>query len=75
MATAAGGSSGITCWGSAIVEAARRLRTRLESDHGGTVPAGGHENTGEVRVPRLLAASLRAGSSTRRQPAHSCPVG
>lgn len=83
-ATVAGGSSGITCWGSAIVEAARRVRARLESDHGGTVPAGGlevtaempenpyvgqfamhsfgaqfaevrvHEDTGEVRVPRLL---------------------
>jgi len=83
-ASDAGGSSGITCWGSAIVEAARKLRERLESEHGGTVPAGGlevtaempdnpytrqlamhsfgaqfaevrvHEDTGEVRVPRLL---------------------
>ena len=83
-ASVAGGSSGITSWGSAIVEAARRLRARLESEHGGTVPAGGlevtaempenpyvgqfemhsfgaqfaevrvHEDTGEVRVPRLL---------------------
>src|SRR5215467_1479439 len=83
-ASVAGGSSGITSWGSAIVEAARLLRARLESDHGGRVPAGGlevtadmpdnphvgqfamhsfgaqfaevrvHEDTGEVRVPRLL---------------------
>ncbi|MCX9193785.1 xanthine dehydrogenase [Carbonactinospora thermoautotrophica] len=48
MASPAGGSSGITCWGSAIVEAARTLRARLESDHGGTVPAEGLEVTGEM---------------------------
>ncbi len=84
VASPAGGSSGITCWGSAIVDAARKLRARLESDHGGTAPAQGlevtgevpdnpytkqfamhsfgaqfaevrvHEDTGEVRVPRLL---------------------
>ena len=83
-ASEAGGSSGITCWGSTIVEAARKLRERLESELGGTVPAGGlevtaempdnaytrqlamhsfgaqfaevrvHEDTCEVRVPRLL---------------------
>lgn len=84
FASPAGGSSGITCWGSAIVEAARQLRARLQSEHGGVVPADGlevtagmpdnpdaerysmhafgaqfaevrvHEDTGEVRVPRLL---------------------
>jgi xanthine dehydrogenase YagR molybdenum-binding subunit len=84
MATPAGGSSGTTSWGSAIVEAARQLRTQPELDHGGTLPAAGfevtaempanpfarqfamhsfgaqfaevrvHEETGEVRVPRLL---------------------
>jgi xanthine dehydrogenase YagR molybdenum-binding subunit len=84
MASGAGGSSGITCWGSAIVEAARQLRARLAAEHGGTVPAEGlevtaampdnpdtkryamhsfgaqfaevrvHEDSGEVRVPRLL---------------------
>jgi xanthine dehydrogenase YagR molybdenum-binding subunit len=48
VASEAGGSSGITCWGSAIVEAARRLRERLESDHGGTVPAEGLEASGEM---------------------------
>jgi xanthine dehydrogenase YagR molybdenum-binding subunit len=48
MATVAGGSSGITCWGSAIVEAAQKLRGRLESEHGGTVPAGGIEVTAEM---------------------------
>ena len=47
-ASVAGGSSGITCWGSTIVEAARLLRARLESDHGGTVPAGGLEVTAEM---------------------------
>jgi xanthine dehydrogenase YagR molybdenum-binding subunit len=84
MASTAGGSSGINSWGSAIVEAARTLHERLESEHGGTVPPEGleatadmpdnpyterfemhsfgaqfaevrvHEDTGEVRVPRLL---------------------
>jgi xanthine dehydrogenase YagR molybdenum-binding subunit len=84
MASLAGGSSGITSWGSAIVETARQLRERLESDHAGTVPAEGlevtaempdnpdagrfamhafgaqfaevrvHEDSSEVRVPRLL---------------------
>lgn len=48
MASQAGGSSGITSWGSTIVEAADRLRTGLESDHGGTVPAEGLEVTAEV---------------------------
>jgi len=47
-ASVAGGSSGITSWGSAIVEAARRLRARLESEHGGTVPSGGLEVTAEM---------------------------
>jgi xanthine dehydrogenase YagR molybdenum-binding subunit len=48
MASPAGGSSGITSWGSAIVETARQLRARLESDHGGTVPAGGLEVTASM---------------------------
>jgi xanthine dehydrogenase YagR molybdenum-binding subunit len=84
VASIAGGSSGITSWGSAIVEAAGKLRARLESDHAGMVPAEGlevtgempdnpdarrfamhafgaqfaevrvHQDSGEVRVPRLL---------------------
>jgi xanthine dehydrogenase YagR molybdenum-binding subunit len=83
-AVSAGGSMGINTWGSAIVEAARQLRARLASEHGGTVPAEGlevtaempdnpdtrrfamhsfgaqfaevrvREDSGEVRVPRLL---------------------
>ena len=40
-AVGAGASWGITCWGSAIVESARKLRARLASGHGGAVrPAG-----------------------------------
>ena len=80
----AGGSSGITSWGSAIVKAAQNLRIRLRDEYGGTIPAEGleakgefdtnpetqwfsmhafgaqfaevhvNEDTGEVRVPRLL---------------------
>ncbi|MDR7300016.1 xanthine dehydrogenase family protein molybdopterin-binding subunit [Haloactinomyces albus] len=46
-ASGAGGSSGINSWGSTIVDAARRLRTRLD-EHGGTVPSEGIEVTGEI---------------------------
>jgi xanthine dehydrogenase YagR molybdenum-binding subunit len=48
VASIAGGSSGTTSWGSAIVEAARQLRERLESDHAGMVPAEGLEVTAEM---------------------------
>jgi xanthine dehydrogenase YagR molybdenum-binding subunit len=48
MAVSAGGSAGINSWGSAIVEAARQLRERLASEHGGTVPAEGLEVTVEM---------------------------
>ncbi len=44
----AGGSMGNASWGSAVVEAARRLRTRLHDEYGGVVPAEGLEATGEV---------------------------
>jgi xanthine dehydrogenase YagR molybdenum-binding subunit len=84
MATSAGGSTGIICWGSSIVAAAETLRRTLSEEHGGKVPADGlqveaempenphvekfamdsfgaqfaevrvHEETGEVRVCRLL---------------------
>src|SRR5215467_552322 len=83
-ASTAGASAGITSWGSAIFEAARRLRARLDADGPGLVQSGGlevtaempdnphaerfsmhafgaqfaevrvREDTGEVRVPRLL---------------------
>jgi xanthine dehydrogenase YagR molybdenum-binding subunit len=48
MASTAGGSSGITSWGSAIVEAARKLRARLEADRPGTMPPHGLEVTTEM---------------------------
>jgi len=44
----AGGSMGTASWGSAIVEAARMLRTRLREEFGGVVPAGGLAVTAEV---------------------------
>ena len=44
-ASSAGFSSGIHCWGSAIVAAAEQLRARLESAPGGTVPDEGLEVT------------------------------
>jgi xanthine dehydrogenase YagR molybdenum-binding subunit len=61
MATVAGGSSGITCWGSAIVEAARQLRARLAAEHGGTVPAEGLEVT----------AAMPANPDTERYAMHA----
>ncbi|SEF73424.1 xanthine dehydrogenase, molybdenum binding subunit apoprotein [Saccharopolyspora kobensis] len=45
-ASGAGGSTGITCWGSAIVDAARRLRAQLPS--GEPVPDEGVEVTGAL---------------------------
>jgi xanthine dehydrogenase YagR molybdenum-binding subunit len=44
----AGASSGTASWGSAIVEAARKLRAKLQDECGGVVPATGQEATGEV---------------------------
>jgi xanthine dehydrogenase YagR molybdenum-binding subunit len=44
----AGGSMGTSSWGSAIVEAARRLRARLHDEYDGVVPAEGLEATGEA---------------------------
>src|SRR5260370_36051324 len=43
----AGGSMGTASWGTAIVEAARKLRARLQEEHG-VIPAGGLEATGEA---------------------------
>jgi xanthine dehydrogenase YagR molybdenum-binding subunit len=48
VAVSAGGSMGVTCWGSAIVEAARQLRARLASDHAGVVPDEGLEVTADM---------------------------
>lgn len=44
----AGGSMGTSSWGTAIVEAARRLKTRLRDEYAGIVPLEGLEATGEV---------------------------
>jgi len=45
-ASLAGGSMGTASWGTAIVEAARKLRERLQEEHG-VIPEGGLEATGE----------------------------
>jgi xanthine dehydrogenase YagR molybdenum-binding subunit len=44
----AGGSMGTASWGSAIIEAVRRLRTRLYDEYKGVVPTEGLEETGEA---------------------------
>jgi xanthine dehydrogenase YagR molybdenum-binding subunit len=43
LASSAGFSSGINCWGTAIYAAAEKLRATLDSEHGGEVPAEGLE--------------------------------
>jgi xanthine dehydrogenase YagR molybdenum-binding subunit len=43
LASSAGFSSGINCWGTSIYAAADKLRSTLESEHGGEVPADGLE--------------------------------
>jgi xanthine dehydrogenase YagR molybdenum-binding subunit len=48
LASDAGFSSGITCWGTTIVAAADKLRERLESEFGGTPPAEGFEVTADM---------------------------
>ncbi|HTD37810.1 MAG TPA: xanthine dehydrogenase family protein molybdopterin-binding subunit [Candidatus Limnocylindrales bacterium] len=47
-APGAGGSMGIVSWGSAIVDAAHKLRAALAARHGGVVPADGLEIRGET---------------------------
>ncbi len=47
-APGAGGSMGLVSWGSAVVDAARKLRARLRDDYGGGVPADGLEAHGET---------------------------
>jgi xanthine dehydrogenase YagR molybdenum-binding subunit len=44
----AGGSMGTSSWGTAIVEAARKLRARLHDEYGGIIPPEGLEVIGEV---------------------------
>jgi xanthine dehydrogenase YagR molybdenum-binding subunit len=47
-ASGAGGSSGITSWGSTVVEAVRSLREKIEADHGGNIPEEGVEATAKM---------------------------
>ncbi len=49
FASVEGGSSGITCWGTAIVDAAQALAEQRR-DHEGVVPAGGLEATGTAEA-------------------------
>jgi xanthine dehydrogenase YagR molybdenum-binding subunit len=57
----AGGSMGIVSWGSAIVDAARKLRARLRDDYGGVVPADGLEAHGETgKNPEAERYSMHA---------------
>ncbi len=57
----AGGSMGIVSWGSAIVDAARKLRARLHDDYGGIVPADGLEAHGETgQNPEAKRFSMHA---------------
>jgi xanthine dehydrogenase YagR molybdenum-binding subunit len=44
-ASSAGFSSGTNCWGTAIYDAARKLREVLDGEHGGVVPPEGLEVT------------------------------
>ncbi len=45
-APGAGGSMGLSSWGSAVYDAAQNLRAKLERGHGGTAPAHGLEADG-----------------------------
>jgi xanthine dehydrogenase YagR molybdenum-binding subunit len=44
----AGGSMGLASWGTAVVDAAQKLRWRLENEHGGEIPLDGLEVSGEA---------------------------
>jgi xanthine dehydrogenase YagR molybdenum-binding subunit len=48
LASTAGLSSGINCWGTSIVAAADKLRERVDSEFGGEVPADGLEVTADM---------------------------
>jgi xanthine dehydrogenase YagR molybdenum-binding subunit len=60
-APGAGGSMGIASWGTAICDAAAKLRARLHDDYGGVVPADGLEATGEAgENPEAKTLSMHA---------------
>jgi xanthine dehydrogenase YagR molybdenum-binding subunit len=48
LASNAGFSAGINCWGTTIFAAADKLRATLESEHGGTVPDQGLEVSADM---------------------------
>jgi xanthine dehydrogenase YagR molybdenum-binding subunit len=47
-APGAGGSMGTSSWGTAVYEACRALRRRIDEEHGGTIPADGVDARGEA---------------------------
>jgi xanthine dehydrogenase YagR molybdenum-binding subunit len=60
-APGAGGSMGITSWGTAICDAAQKLRARLRDDYAGVVPADGLEAYGEAgENPEAKTLSMHA---------------
>ena len=59
-APGAGGSMGIASWGTAICDAAQKLRARLHDDYGGVVPADGLEAHGDAGEPRGAEFSMHA---------------
>jgi xanthine dehydrogenase YagR molybdenum-binding subunit len=60
-APGAGGSMGIASWGTAICDAAAKLRARLHDDYGGVVPADGLEAHGEAgENPEAKTLSMHA---------------
>jgi xanthine dehydrogenase YagR molybdenum-binding subunit len=60
-APGAGGSMGISSWGTAICDAAAKLRARLHDDYGGVVPADGLEAHGEAgENPEAKTLSMHA---------------
>jgi len=47
VAVVAGGSLGTASWGTAVIDACRKLRERLKNEFGGRIPVTGCESTGE----------------------------
>jgi xanthine dehydrogenase YagR molybdenum-binding subunit len=62
QAGGAGGSTGLASWGSAIVLTARKLRRRLDEQHGGRLPADGLTVDGGVagESPHAKTHSMHA---------------
>jgi CO/xanthine dehydrogenase Mo-binding subunit len=53
----AGGSMGTASWGTAVVDAARRLRARL-AQLDGVIPAGGHPKTARSQLLDAMTMGL-----------------